>query len=144
LKGGIHPKGIFRSVEAPDDDRIRAVYAAFNDEEEIDTDLFLPDVEWHNAPEWPGASVHRGLEAVVRDIVHQREAWGEARYEPVEILRTGDRIVVLLHVVVKGKASGIPAGMEAGHVLTMRDGKVARVQAFLNRADTLAAAGLER
>jgi ketosteroid isomerase-like protein len=129
-------------VEAPNDDRIRAVYATFSEEGEIDTELFLPDVEWHNAPEWPGASVHRGLEAVVRDIVHQREAWGEARYEPVEILRTGDKIVVLLRVVVSGKASGVPAGMEAGHVLTMRAGKVARVQAFLNRTDALAAAGL--
>jgi len=67
-------------------------------------------VEWHNAPDWPGASVHRGIEAVA----------------------------------VKGKASGVPASMDAGHVLTIRGGKVARVQAFLNRADTLAAAGLER
>jgi uncharacterized protein len=129
-------------VEAPDDDRIRATYAAFNERGEFDTELFHPDVEWHNAPDWPGASVHRGTEAVERDLRRQFDAWEEARYEPVEILRQGDKVVVLLHVVVKGKASGIPAGMEAGHVLTIRDGKVARVQAFLNRPDTLAAAGL--
>jgi ketosteroid isomerase-like protein len=131
-------------MDAPDDDRIRATYAAFNERGEFDTELFHPDVEWHNAPEWPGASVHRGIEAVERDLRRQFDAWEEARYEPVEIFRHGDKIVVLLHVVVKGKASGIPAGMEAGHVLTARDGKVTRVQAFLNRADTLAAAGLER
>ncbi|MGH2980150.1 MAG: nuclear transport factor 2 family protein [Solirubrobacterales bacterium] len=127
---------------APDDDRIRAVYEAFNERGEIDTELFRPDVEWHNAPEWPGASVHRGIEAVRRDIARQREAWDEARYEPVEVLRTGDKIVVLLHVVVKGKASGVPAGMEGAHVLTLRDGKVARVQAFMSREQALAAAGL--
>jgi ketosteroid isomerase-like protein len=32
--------------------------------------------------------------------------------------------------------------MEGGHVLTVRDGKVARVQAFLSREQALAAAGL--
>jgi ketosteroid isomerase-like protein len=129
-------------VEAPDDDRIRAVYAAFNYCAELDTELFHPEVEWHNAPEWPGASVHRGVEAVERDLRRQFDAWEEARYEPVEILRHGDKVVVMLHVVVKGKASGIPSGMEGGHVLTLRDGKVARVQAFLTREQTLAAAGL--
>jgi ketosteroid isomerase-like protein len=129
-------------MEAPDDDRIRAVYAAFNDRRELDTGLFHPEVEWHNAPEWPGASVHRGVEAVERDLRRQFDAWEEARYEPVEILRHGDKVVVILHVVVKGKASGIPSGMEGGHVLTVRDGKVARVQAFLSREQTLAAAGL--
>jgi ketosteroid isomerase-like protein len=129
-------------VDAPSDDQIKAVYAAFNERGEFDTQLFHPDVEWHNAPEWPGASVHRGTEAVERDLRRQFDAWEEARYEPVEIVRTGDQVVVLLHVVVKGKASGIPSGMEGAHVLTIRDGKVARVQAFLTREQALAVAGL--
>jgi ketosteroid isomerase-like protein len=131
-------------VDALDDDRIRAGYASFNERGEFDTALFHPDVEWHNAPEWPGASVHRGIEAVERELRRQFDAWEEARYEPVEILRHRDKVVVLLHVAVKGKASGIPAGMEAGHVLTIRNGKVTRVQAFLSREQTLAAAGLDR
>jgi ketosteroid isomerase-like protein len=109
LKGGTTSR-IDWSHGPPDDHRIHAVYAAFNERGEVDTELFLPDVEWHNAPEWPGGSVHHGVEAVRRDIARQREAWGEARYEPVEIRRTGDRIVVLLHVVVKGKASGVLPG----------------------------------
>jgi ketosteroid isomerase-like protein len=129
-------------MDAPADDRIRAVYQAFNASSAIDTALFSPDVEWHNAPEWPGASVHHGIEAVRRDIQRQREAWGEARYEPVEILRAGDKIVVFLDVVLTGRASGAPTGMEAAHVLTLRDGMVARVDAFINREAALAAANL--
>jgi ketosteroid isomerase-like protein len=62
--------------------------------------------------------------------------------DPVEILRGGDTIVVLLHVVAKGRASGIPTGMEAAHVLTMRDGRVAKVEAFMKRDQALEAAGL--
>jgi ketosteroid isomerase-like protein len=131
-------------VDVPSDEQIRAAYAAFNDRDELDTELFHDDVEWHNAPEWPGASIHRGIEAVVTDLRQQFDAWDEARYEPVEIIRAGDRVVVLLHVVVKGKASGIPSGMEGSHVLTLRDGKVARVQAFMTREQGLAAAGLEQ
>ena len=131
-------------MDPPGDDRIRAVYAAFNERDEIDTELFHPDVEWHNAPEWPGASIHRGVEAVQRDLRRQFDAWEEARYEPVEILRTGDKVVVLLHVVVKGKASGIATGMDGAHVLTIQNGKVTRVRAFMNREEALAAAGLAK
>lgn len=129
-------------MEAPGDDRIKAIYAAFNDRGEIDTELFHPDLEWHNSPEWPGGSVHHGIDAVLRDLRQQFDAWDEARYEPLQILRKGDKVVVLLHVVVRGKASGIPSGWEGGHVLTLRDGKVARVEAFIDRAQALAAAGL--
>ena len=129
-------------MEALGDDRIRAAYAAFSDRSELDTELFHHDVEWHNDPEWPGAGVHHGVEAVVREFARQREAWGEARYEPVEILRTGGRIVVLVDVTVTGKASGAPVGLEGAHVLTLRDGKIARVEAFTDRDRAFAAAGL--
>jgi hypothetical protein len=129
-------------VESPDDDRIRAVYAAFNERGDIDTALFHPDVEWHNDPEWPGGGVHRGAEAVRRDLARQREAWRVARFEPVEIMRMGDRILVLVDVSVTGKASGAPVSVDGAHLFTLRDGKIARVQAFTDRGRALAAAGL--
>ena len=129
-------------MEGPDDDQIRAGYAAFNERGGFLAEMFHPDVEWHNDPEWPGGGVHRGAEAVRRDLARQRDAWGEARYEPVEIVRMGDRILVLVDVNVTGKASGAPVSVEGAHIFTVRDGKVAKVQAFTDRGRAWAAAGM--
>jgi ketosteroid isomerase-like protein len=124
--------------------RIRRVYALFNDERVFDRDIFAADVEWHNAPEFPGAAVHHGQDAVVRDIQRQQEAWGEARYDPTEILPVGEnRYVVVLNVRVKGAASGATASLEGAHILTFDEGKVVRVQAFVHKDQALAAAGLQ-
>ena len=125
--------------------RIEGAYALFNERREIDPGVFDADVVWHNAPEFPGASVHHGRDAVMRDIQRQQEAWGEASYRPTAILAAGgDRYVVLLDVQVKGAASGATASLEGAHLLTFRDGKAVEVQAFLTHEQALAAAGLGR
>ena len=61
-------------MPTPDDDRIRAAYAVFSERADLDLGLFHPDVEWHNDPRWPGAGVHRGVEAVRREFARQRAA----------------------------------------------------------------------
>jgi len=129
-------------VETPSDEQIRAAYAAFNERAEVEGRLFHPDVEWHNDPEWPGGGVHRGAEAIRRDLARQREAWGEARYEPIEIIRLDDKVLVLVDVRVTGKASGAPVSVEGAHIFTLRDGQVTEVQAFTDRGRALKAAGL--
>ena len=131
-------------MPTPGDDQIRAAYAVFNERGELDFGLFHADVEWHNDPEWPGAGVHRGVEAVRREFGRQREAWGEVRLEPVAILRSGDRVVVFVDMTVTGKSSGAPVGVEGAHVFTLREGKVVRVEAFTARDRALRAAGIAR
>jgi len=69
-------------------------------------------------PGVPGRLGASRIEAVRRDLSRQREAWGEARYEPVEIIRLGEKIVVLVDVQVTGRASGAPVSLEGAHVLT--------------------------
>ena len=129
-------------MDAPTDEQIRAAYGTFNERGEVEGGLFHPEIEWHNDPEWPGGGVHRGIEAVRRDLARQREAWGEARYEPVEIIRMDDKILVLVDVRVTGKASGAPVSVEGAHIFTLREGMVATVQAFVDRERAFAAAGL--
>jgi ketosteroid isomerase-like protein len=130
-------------VDVPSEDQIRAAYAAFGSEGRLALEFAHPDLEWHNDPEWPGGGVHRGIEAVRRDLARQREAWGQARYEPVEIVRLDDgRILVLVDMQVTGKASGAPVSVGGAHIFTLRDGKIAKVQAFTDRGRAFAAAGL--
>ena len=126
-----------------DRERVRAGYASIDSDGVPDPALFDPDVEWHNAPELPGATVHRGIEAMMADIRAQAEAWEERHFEPVDVIETPDGAVVFLRIIARGRSSGVPVDLEVAHVLTMRNDKVVRVQAFLDREQALRAAGVE-
>jgi ketosteroid isomerase-like protein len=122
--------------------RAKELYASFSKIGLPDPELFDPDVEWHNAPELPGATVHHGLDAMIADIRAQGEAWDWRRFKPVEVIPTDDGAVIFLEVQAAGKSSGIPVRLEVAHVVTLRDGKVVRVRAFIDREQALRAAGL--
>lgn len=124
--------------------RVRAAYASLNSDGIPDPELFDPDVEWHNAPELPGATVHHGIEAMMADIRAQAEAWEDRRFEVDDLIRTDDGAVVFVKVTARGRSSGAPVHLDVIHVLTLRDEKVVRVRAFLRREDALRAAGVEQ
>ena len=130
-------------MEQIDRERVRAGYASIDSDGVPDPELFDPDVEWHNAPELPGATVHRGVEAMMADMRAQAEAWEERHFEPVDVIETEDGAVVFLRITARGRSSGVPVDLEVAHVLTMRNDKVVRVQAFLDREQALRAAGVE-
>jgi ketosteroid isomerase-like protein len=102
----------------------------------------LDDVEWRNAPELPGATPHRGREAVGADLAAQDEAWEWRRAEPVELIPAGDKVVVTVSMSARGKASGAPVVFEIVHVWTFESGKLRRIKAFLDRDAAMRAAGL--
>jgi ketosteroid isomerase-like protein len=54
----------------------------------------------------------------------------------------GDAVVCELAAHGQGQGSGVPVEWTTFAVLQMRNGKITRAQAFLNRADALEAAGL--
>jgi hypothetical protein len=119
LKGGIPLMVVachIGPVDQVDLERIRTAYAEIGRDGTPSADLFDRAVEWHNAPELPGATVHHGIDAMMADIRAQAEAWRERRFEPVEVA--------------------------VAHVLTIRAGKVVRVQAFIDRDRALRAAGV--
>ncbi len=129
-------------VETVDLERAQAVYASVRSDGTLDPELFDPDVEWHNAPELPGATVHHGVDAMMADMRAQAEAWEARRFEPVDLIQTDDGAVVFLAVTARGRSSGAPVRMEVAHVLTLKHGKIVRVRAFVDRDQALRAAGV--
>jgi ketosteroid isomerase-like protein len=51
-------------------------------------------------------------------------------------------VVVSVRVVARGRGSGIPVNQQVFSVITVRDGKVARIHDYIERAIALEAAGL--
>ena len=70
------------------------------------------------------------------------EAWEERRLEPREILHIDDLVVVLMHEYRRGKGSGVELETDTAVVFTVRDGRVAHIQGYMDQAAALEAAGL--
>jgi ketosteroid isomerase-like protein len=64
------------------------------------------------------------------------------RLDIEEITEAGDRVLLKLHQRAKGKGSEIEVEITSFNVYTFRDGKVARIELFIEREPALEAAGL--
>jgi ketosteroid isomerase-like protein len=67
----------------------------------------------------------------------------DVRFEFVEGVPAGDKVVVTMMLRAKGTDTGIPVEQLAHQVWTIRNGKATRVEAFARKSDALRAAGLE-
>ena len=89
-----------------------------------------------------GEQVYVGRRGMSELIALLRDSWTEWRFEAERFIDAGDRVVVLIRVVARGGASGLPSERETAHVWSVRDGRLASIQIFRDRADALAAVGL--
>jgi ketosteroid isomerase-like protein len=90
-----------------------------------------------------GGQTFRGPQGLQRWIDTTREVWEEWRFEVERLLDGGDQVVALVRVVARGGASGIDLDRRTAHVWTLEGGRVTRCEVYLDRAEALAAAGLD-
>jgi ketosteroid isomerase-like protein len=132
------------------EDFIRRGYARFNqaerepvDEQELASlDIWHPDGVYVNSASDPDPGIHRGIEAVRRQIGQWVEAYPDLQVEPLEIQTNGDRAFVWVRFSGHGAGSGVPIAMEMAHVNTVEDGKLRSVEEYQERGDGLKAVGL--
>jgi ketosteroid isomerase-like protein len=107
-------------------------------------ELVDPEIELHGTVGGvQEGRVYRGLAEVIREYdVVDGEAWEERRIEPQDFLDADDEVVVLFHEFRRGRGSGVELEADTAAVFTVRDGRVARMQGFLDRAAARQAAGL--
>jgi ketosteroid isomerase-like protein len=104
-----------------------------------------PEIEWHTPPQAPEPGPHRGREEILRVVGSYLDSFEQFLPIPDRILPAAetDQVVVLATLTTRGRGSGAEVVMPVGHLLTIRDGKVARMQVFTEQRDALAAAGLD-
>jgi ketosteroid isomerase-like protein len=113
-------------------------------------DAFLaeldPEVEWHPSiePAVEGSdATYLGLDGARRAWNEYRgEAWGRLTSRAQEIRDLGESVLVLGHIDLSGRTTGLEFSQEVGQVITFRGGKIVRSQDFLSHAEALEAAGL--
>jgi ketosteroid isomerase-like protein len=107
-------------------------------------DLFDPSVEQHGTVGGlEEGNVARGP-SEIRQIWQREddEAWDEHRFEPQEFIEAGDRVVVFQREYQRGKSSGVELAVDTAAIFDLRDGRIVRLQGYMDRAAALKAAGL--
>jgi ketosteroid isomerase-like protein len=107
-------------------------------------DLLAPDIEWHaTVGGIDEGRIARGRDEVVQGFVEYFENWERIELRADDYIDAGGgEVVVFHHEVAKGRESGVVVETDTGSVSTVRDGKIVRVRAFMDRADALRAAGV--
>jgi uncharacterized protein len=106
--------------------------------------LLSPDVIWEVRPELPGLrEVYRGR-AEVRELLSELFEVGESAHTALAQITelSDDRVFTEGVLTGRGKGSGVPVELRYRTVLWVEEGKIARRQVFMERAEALEAAGL--
>jgi ketosteroid isomerase-like protein len=107
------------------------------------TELAHPDVEMHaTVGGVEEGRIRRGGDEIRRDYQMAEESWDEHRVEVEEVIDAGDQVVVLHRETMRGKSSGLDLELEAAVLIDFKDGRIVRLQGFIDRAAALEAAGI--
>lgn len=103
-----------------------------------------PDIEWREPPEQPGSrSVYRGYAGVEESILNWVGTWNEFRYELLELIDAGEKVLSVGRQTGRGKGSGVEVTSDLFHLWTVRDGAAIEMRMFMDRAEAFRAAGLK-
>ena len=105
-------------------------------------DAFHPDAEMYDLAGRPDTPARRGHEAFRSWVETMDAIWEDGRHEPQEFIDAGDFVVVALRVRARRRDIGVPVDMPLFHVFEMRDGRIQRGRAYLDKTEALEAAEL--
>jgi ketosteroid isomerase-like protein len=124
---------------------VREAFEAFlGGDQEKTAQLVDPEVEFHGTVGGlqEGQIAHGQSEIDETFEVEDMEAWEERRLEAEEFIDAGDDVVVLLHEYRRGRGSGVELETKTGVVVAVSEGRVVRIQGYMDRDAALKAAGL--
>jgi ketosteroid isomerase-like protein len=100
-----------------------------------------PNVEWRDRGDWLDVKVRRGHDGFREGWAEIAEAFSEFRMEPKEFIDAGDYVVVPIHRVGTGRASGALIEEDEVHVYRMRAGKAVELREYHEKKEALEAVG---
>ena len=124
---------------------VREVVESFRGGDQTTTARLVdPEVEFHGTVGGleEGRIAHGQSQIDQTFEAEDLEAWEERRLEAEEFIDAGDNVVVLLHEYRRGRGSGVELETDTAVVVAVRDGRVIRVQGYMDRRAALEAAGL--
>ena len=124
-------------------DTIRRGYADLN-RRDVDAWLnaFHPNAEMYDLYGGPEGPARQGHEALREWVETVDDIWEDGRYEPEEFIDAGDSVVVAVRVRARRRDTRLTIDVSMFQVFEMRDARIQRGTAYLDRAEALEAVGL--
>jgi uncharacterized protein len=120
-------------------------YAAFiRGEISLDSPAVDPELVWEPPTNAPTAGAYKGPSAAEAEVQAWTEPFDDFTWEPKRVILARDRFVVIGDMRGRGRGSGVEVAQEESHVWTLRDGRIVRMQMFLDRDEALAAAAVNQ
>jgi uncharacterized protein len=117
---------------------VRKLFAALDGENYEDVlGLFDPEVEW-----LPAEGSYAGIEGVVQSFIDWMEPWDEHTVILEETTASGQKVLAVVHLTGRGSSSGMEIDQRFFQVYTLREGKIIRMDEFVDRDPAAKAAGL--
>jgi ketosteroid isomerase-like protein len=91
---------------------------------------FAEDVEWNEVGGRLDRPQSMGREELSKGLHSLFDTWQSYRLEPEEIQPVDGRVLAIVREVARGRTSGLEVASTWGYVITVRDGKVAHVDAY--------------
>ena len=82
---------------------------------------------------------YRGHDGVRRYFDSFYDAMDEVRFEPQELREAGERVIVAVTLMARGRTTGIETRQEFAMAWSLRDGKAVRVEVYGNLDEALGA-----
>ena len=122
-----------------DEELAREAYAAFNRGDLPGALRRLdPEIEWHMSSRFArGARVYRGHDGVRAIFANFAETFDDFRTEPLEVIDTGERLVVPVRMTGRQRGDGGPVEIELVQVWTTRRQLAVRLDVFLSMDDAM-------
>lgn len=113
---------------------LRAAYRRFYaGQADAHVELLDPDVVAVDRSGAPDAGTHRGLAEYLRWAQDFLALFSEINLDEAQIEELpGDRLLALLHLRVLTHGAGVPVNLTIGHVMQLRDGRIATIDAFID------------
>ena len=103
------------------------------------TEHVSEDVTWlevSGRPESEGKELH-GRERLRLSLETLFDAWESYRVEVEQLQDVGDRVVVIVREIARGRSSGLEVDSRWGYVITVEDGEIVRIEAHREAAPAL-------
>lgn len=138
------PKWSWDGLVTPETEALRQAYADLNRNNlEGFAEIFDPQIERIEPPEFPLGGAYHGLEAVKAHVSQGRSTWAEGSCEPTRFVAAGDKIVVFVQIRVRLKDKTDWIEGRIADVYTWRNGKVIQFRTFGDEHQALEWAGVK-
>ena len=130
-------------MPSPNEELARQAYDAINRRDvEWLIERSHPDIQMHMQGVADVPVVYTGISGIRDYFRDLGEIWESFEFTPEDIRDLGDRVFVIAHGRLRGRASAIDVENRTATVTTLRDGLVTEIRTYRTLDEARAAAGL--